>query len=84
LVELAEVQDPGLVPNAVMAALDLHDQAATEPLAPVLPYLREKDLLLVVDNMTPIEILGFDSNSRRPRIPVPRTLRSGEEACFRP
>src|ERR1019366_8054829 len=33
LVELAEVQDPALVRNAVVAALDLRDQAATEPLA---------------------------------------------------
>ena len=50
LVELAEVQDPDLVPNAAMAALDLRDQAATKPLALVLTYLRDKDLLLVVDN----------------------------------
>ena len=50
LVELAEVQDPALVRNAVVAALDLRDQAATEPLALLLPYLREKQLLLVVDN----------------------------------
>ena len=33
LVELAEVRDPALVGNAVMAALDLRDQAASEPLA---------------------------------------------------
>ena len=32
LVELAEVRDPALISNAVMAALDLRDQAATEPL----------------------------------------------------
>ncbi len=50
LVELAEIQDPALVTNAVMAALDLRDQAATEPLALVLSYLRDKELLLVVDN----------------------------------
>ena len=50
LVELAEVQDPGLVGNAVMAALDLRDQAATEPQALLLSYLRDKRLLLVVDN----------------------------------
>jgi predicted ATPase/DNA-binding CsgD family transcriptional regulator len=50
LVELAEVQDPGLVPNVVMAALDLRDQAATEPLALVLAYLHDKDVLLVIDN----------------------------------
>jgi predicted ATPase len=33
-----------------MAALDLRDQAATEPLALLLSYLRDKRLLLVVDN----------------------------------
>src|SRR6202171_6030697 len=50
LVELAEVRDPALVSNAVMAALDLRDQAATEPLELVLSYLKDKSLLLVVDN----------------------------------
>src|SRR6184192_4282560 len=50
LVELAEVRDPGLAGNAVMAALDLRDQAAAEPLALLLSYLRDRELLLVVDN----------------------------------
>src|SRR5262252_5827600 len=50
LVELAEVLDPALVSHAVMAALNLRDQAATEPLALLLSYLRDKELLLVVDN----------------------------------
>ena len=50
LVELAEVLDPALVPNAVMAALDLRDQAATEPRSLMLSYLQDKQLLLVVDN----------------------------------
>jgi predicted ATPase/DNA-binding CsgD family transcriptional regulator len=50
LVELADVQDPGLVPNAALTALDLRDQAATEPRARLLSYLRDKELLLVVDN----------------------------------
>jgi predicted ATPase/DNA-binding CsgD family transcriptional regulator len=50
LVELAEVRDPALVGNAVMATLDLRDQAATDPLALVLSYLRDRQLLLVVDN----------------------------------
>ena len=50
LVELAEVLDQALVPNAVMAALDLRDQAAAEPRALLLSYLRDKELLLVVDN----------------------------------
>jgi predicted ATPase/DNA-binding CsgD family transcriptional regulator len=50
LVELADVRDPGLVSNATLAALDLRDQAATEPQALLLTYLKDKQLLLVVDN----------------------------------
>jgi predicted ATPase/DNA-binding CsgD family transcriptional regulator len=50
LVELAEVRDPALIGNATLAALDLRDQAATEPRALLLSYLRDKELLLVVDN----------------------------------
>ena len=50
LAELAEVTDPDLVDGAVLAALDLRDQAAAEPLALLLSYLRDKELLLVVDN----------------------------------
>jgi predicted ATPase/DNA-binding CsgD family transcriptional regulator len=50
LVELAEVRDPTLVANATLSALDLRDQAATEPRALLLSYLRDKELLLVVDN----------------------------------
>jgi predicted ATPase/DNA-binding CsgD family transcriptional regulator len=50
LVELADVRDPGLVANAVLAGLDLRDQAATEPVALLLGYLESKELLLVLDN----------------------------------
>jgi predicted ATPase/DNA-binding NarL/FixJ family response regulator len=50
LVELAEVRDSALVANAAIAALDLRDQSATEPLTLLLSYLKDKDLLLVVDN----------------------------------
>jgi predicted ATPase/DNA-binding NarL/FixJ family response regulator len=50
LVELAKVRDPALIGNATLAALDLRDQAATEPRALLLSYLRDKQLLLVVDN----------------------------------
>ena len=50
LAELAEVVDPAAVSNVAMAALDLRDQAATEPLPLLLSYLRDKELLLVVDN----------------------------------
>ena len=50
LVELADVRDPGLVQNAMLAALDLRDQAATGPRAVLLEYLRDRELLLLVDN----------------------------------
>ncbi|GAA4576524.1 LuxR C-terminal-related transcriptional regulator [Planotetraspora kaengkrachanensis] len=50
LVELAEVRDPARVGDVVTAALDLRDQAATEPLAHLRAYLRDKKLLLVMDN----------------------------------
>jgi predicted ATPase/DNA-binding CsgD family transcriptional regulator len=50
LVELADVRDPALVSNAVVAALDLRDRAATDPLAFLLSYLQDRELLLVVDN----------------------------------
>ena len=49
LVGLADVRDPALVGNAVLAALDLRDQT-TEPRALLLSFLRDKELLLVVDN----------------------------------
>ena len=39
LVELADVRDPALVGNAVMAGLGLRDLAAAEPLALLLAYL---------------------------------------------
>ena len=50
LAELAEVTDPDLADGAVLAALGLRDQAAAEPLALLVSYLRDKELLLVVDN----------------------------------
>jgi predicted ATPase/DNA-binding CsgD family transcriptional regulator len=50
LAELGEISEPPLVSSAVMAALGLRDQAAAEPLALLLSYLRDKELLLVVDN----------------------------------
>jgi predicted ATPase len=50
LIELAEVRDPALAVSAAVAALGLRDQAAAGPLALVLSYLRDRELLLVVDN----------------------------------
>ena len=50
LAELAEVREPALAGTAVLAAFDLRDQPATEPLAQLCSYLRDKELLLVLDN----------------------------------
>ena len=50
LVELADVHDAALVSHAALAALDLRDQATTEPLRMLTAYVRDKQLLLVVDN----------------------------------
>src|SRR6266851_3924009 len=50
MVGLAEVRDPTLVLHAVMAALDLRAQGAPDPRPVLLGYLRDKELLLLVDN----------------------------------
>ncbi|TME67445.1 MAG: LuxR family transcriptional regulator, partial [Chloroflexi bacterium] len=50
LVELAEVGDPALASNTLMAALDLRDQAGAEPTELLLAYLKDKQLLIVLDN----------------------------------
>jgi predicted ATPase/DNA-binding CsgD family transcriptional regulator len=50
VVELAEVRDAALVSSALLAALDLRDQAATEPLPILAAYLQDKQLLLLMDN----------------------------------
>jgi predicted ATPase len=50
LAGLAELEDPALVSGAVLAALDLRDQTAAEPLAQLCSYLKDKELLLVLDN----------------------------------
>ena len=49
-VELAEVRDPGLVPNAVLAALDLRDQAVARPVEILAAHLKTRQVLLVLDN----------------------------------
>ncbi|HVC05232.1 MAG TPA: LuxR C-terminal-related transcriptional regulator [Candidatus Acidoferrales bacterium] len=50
LVELGEVSDTALVAHAVLAALDLRDQAGAEPIEILASYLRERQLLLLIDN----------------------------------
>jgi predicted ATPase/DNA-binding CsgD family transcriptional regulator len=50
LVELAEIRHSAMVGNAFLATLDLRDLASGEPLAILLSHLKDKKLLLVVDN----------------------------------
>src|SRR5258708_19302556 len=54
MVELGELQDRTLVSNAVLAALDLPDQAATEPLVLLRSYLKDKEPLLLLPNSQPL------------------------------
>ena len=50
LVELGEVGDAALVTDAVLAALDLRDQAAAKPIEILLAHLRARQILLLLDN----------------------------------
>ena len=50
LVELAEVRDGALVADAVLAALDLRDQAALTPMQILVSQLEDKQVLLALDN----------------------------------
>ncbi len=50
LVELAEVRDGSFVTNAVLAALDLRDQTAMKPSQILISDLRNRQLLLLLDN----------------------------------
>jgi len=50
LVELAEVRDGSFVADAVLAALDLRDQTAMKPSQILVSDLRNRQLLLLLDN----------------------------------
>jgi predicted ATPase/DNA-binding CsgD family transcriptional regulator len=79
LVELAEIRDGALVPNAVLAALDLRDQAATKPLQILLSDLQNKQLLLLLDNcehlLGDVAPLVADVLRAAPRLTVITTTR---------
>jgi non-specific serine/threonine protein kinase len=47
--ELGELRDPALVPGAVAAALSLSPQNAWSPREAVIGYLRDRELLLILD-----------------------------------
>ena len=48
--DLAEIRDAALVSGAVVGALDLRDQASAEPQQVLLTHVRDRELLLVLDN----------------------------------
>ncbi|GAC1642453.1 MAG: BTAD domain-containing putative transcriptional regulator [Herpetosiphon sp.] len=50
LVELAPLRDPALVVPAIAAALGLGDQSERPPLVRVQEFIRDRELLLVLDN----------------------------------
>ncbi|WP_345033406.1 ATP-binding protein [Kutzneria kofuensis] len=50
LVELAQLQDPGLLVQTVASTLGLRDQSARPPLVVLAEYLANRRLLLVLDN----------------------------------
>ncbi|WP_240980708.1 MULTISPECIES: LuxR C-terminal-related transcriptional regulator [unclassified Streptomyces] len=50
VVHLSGLHDPALVPVAAADALDLHDHSAQPPLEALVAQVRERRLLLVVDN----------------------------------
>jgi predicted ATPase len=50
MVELAPVSDSALVLSTIAAALGVRDQSQSSPELALADYLREKDLLLVIDN----------------------------------
>src|SRR5919112_1020919 len=50
LVELAPVQDPGLIADTVVASLGLRVAPALAPLDALVAHLRDRGLLLVLDN----------------------------------
>ena len=47
--ELSGLRDPALLPNTVASVLGLPEQDARSALAALLEYLRERELLLILD-----------------------------------
>jgi predicted ATPase/RsiW-degrading membrane proteinase PrsW (M82 family) len=50
-VPLAPIGDPALVPGAIAETLGVHEREGERPLAALEDYLRDKQLLLVLDNL---------------------------------
>jgi non-specific serine/threonine protein kinase len=49
LVELSALRVPGLLPNTVAVELGLHGEAVRAPLAAIVSYLRDREMLLILD-----------------------------------
>src|SRR5438105_12080603 len=84
LVELAEIRDEDVVTNAVLAALDLRDQAAMKPLQILLSDLQNRQLLLLLDNcehlLGAVAPLVADLLRAAPRLTVITTTREPLQA----
>ena len=50
LVELQELSNASLVPTVIMTALGMRDQSGRSPVALLVDYLEDKELLLILDN----------------------------------
>ena len=50
-IELAPIRDPGLIPSAVASAMGVHQSPDMPVLDAVREHVRERSLLLVVDNL---------------------------------
>ena len=59
-VELATVSDPGLAPSAMLHTLGIRGPDTASPLDHLLDHLRDKSLLLVLDNLEQILGVGRD------------------------
>jgi predicted ATPase/DNA-binding CsgD family transcriptional regulator/Tfp pilus assembly protein PilF len=72
VVQLAGVDDPGLVPASVAAALDLPDRGS--PLDQIVASLRGRDLLLVLDTFERVLPSAAFVDDLVKRCPRPRTM----------
>jgi predicted ATPase/DNA-binding SARP family transcriptional activator len=54
-IPLADVSEPGAMPEAILAALPINRAANTDPLPQVLEFLRSRTCLLVLDNLEQLQ-----------------------------
>jgi class 3 adenylate cyclase len=79
LVELAPITDPDLIPQTVLSALEIPEQPGMTVLQLLLDYLREKKVLLLLDNCEHLieasSILGGTLLSSSPSLNILATSR---------